>query len=117
MNIEDFRNYCLSFKGVSEEIKWETTLTFMVGPKIFVFSSADSFPSTCSVKVDSEQFEELIEMDNFIQAPYLAKKQWVKIENIELVKDQDLKELVSISYEIIKGKLTKKLQREIDELD
>jgi len=61
-------------------------------------------------------FEYLIERDNYIQAPYLAKKQWIKIENIELVKDEELKALVLNSYKLVKSKLTKKLQKEIDEL-
>tara|TARA_B110000211_G_C13933445_1_gene488216 strand:+ start:500 stop:853 length:354 start_codon:yes stop_codon:yes gene_type:complete len=117
MNIEDLRDYCLSFKGTSEAIKWDTALTFMVSTKIFVLSSVDAFPTRCSIKVEREVFEELIEDDNFIQAPYLAKNQWIQIQDIEQVKDNQLKALVSNSYSRIKSKLTKKLQKEIDLLD
>lgn len=116
MNIEQLRELCLSFKGTSEEIKWEVNLTFMVAEKIFVLCSADAIPTRCSVKVDEETFFELIEDDNIIQAPYLAKKQWVQITNIELVDDELLRKLVTNSYNTIKSKLTKKKQREIEAL-
>lgn len=116
MNIEDLRNYALSFKGTSEQIKWEVNLVFMVAEKIFVLSSADAIPTRCSVKVDEETFFELIEDDNFKQAPYLAKRQWVQIQDIELVSDSLMKELVLNSYKAVKAKLTKKKQKEIDEL-
>ena len=114
MHIEELRTFCLSFKGTSEAIKWGATLTFMLADKIFVLASADASPTGCSVKVDEETFFELIEDDNFMQAPYLAKKQWVRIKDIELVEDKILKELVSNSYETIKAKLAKKKQNEID---
>ena len=77
-----------------------------------VLSSVDAFPTRCSIKVEREFFEELIEGDNFIQAPYIAKNQWVQIQDIEQVK-----ELVENSYNLIKSKLTKKLQKEIHLLD
>lgn len=48
--------------------------------------------------MNEETFFELIEDDNFKQAPYLAKKQWVQIQDIELVPDSIIKELVSNSY-------------------
>ena len=117
MNIEDLRNYCLSLKGTSEALKWDTALTFMVSTKIFVLSSVDSFPTRCSIKVEREIFEELIEDDNFIQAPYLAKNQWVQILDIEQVRDQQLKELILNSYSLVKNKLTKKIQKEIELLE
>lgn len=116
MNIEELRELCLSFKGTSEEIKWEVNLTFMVADKIFILCSADAVPTRCSVKVDQDTFFELLEDENFIQAPYLAKKQWVQIKDIELVENELLKRLVTNSYNTIKSKLTKKKQREIDEL-
>lgn len=116
MNIEELRSFCLSFRGTSEAIKWESNLTFMVAHKIFVFSSIDHTPTRCSVKVDPEQFEELLEDNNFIQAPYLAKRQWVQVLDIQLVNSELLRTLISNSYELVKSKLTKKLQKEIDDV-
>lgn len=116
MNIEELRAFCLSLKGTSEAIKWESSLTFMVADKIFVLSSVDATPTRCSVKVDPEQFDELLEDNNFIQAPYLAKRQWVQVLDIKLVNSELLQTLISNSYALVKSKLTKKLQKEIDEV-
>lgn len=116
MNIEELRTYCLSLKGVSEDIKWETNLTFLVGSKIFTMTSIDAVPTRCSLKVNPEEFEDLLENDNIIQAPYLAKGQWISIQDIELENTNKIKGLIDNSYQLIKAKLTKKEQKEIDEL-
>ena len=39
MEIEDIEKICKSFKGVTEDIKWEDHLCFSVGEKMFVVSS------------------------------------------------------------------------------
>ena len=40
MNLEEFRKYCLSKKGVSEDFPFgEDTLVFKVGGKIFAITS------------------------------------------------------------------------------
>lgn len=116
MNIEELRTYCLSFKGVAETIKWDINLVFTVGEKIFLMTPTDRYPSKCTLKVLEDRFEELLENDNFKQAPYMAKRKWVQLQNIEDVKTEELKTLIADSYQMVKSKLTKKQQLEIDSL-
>lgn len=68
MNIEDFRTYCLSFKGVSEKMPFgkasteydRNLLVFSVCDKWFCFVNVDVF-DFCNVKCRPEQSEELQE--------------------------------------------------------
>lgn len=117
MNIEDVQSFCLSLKGTIEDIKWDTNLTFLVSDKIFAMTSLDAVPTRLSIKVLPEVFSELLENENMIQAPYLAKGQWVNVIDISLENKREIKELIEQSYNLIKAKLTKKKQAEIDALE
>lgn len=116
MNIEEVRDTCLSFKGTSEDVKWETNLTFLVADKIFAMTSLETVPTRLTLKVPSENFHEFVERDNIIQAPYYAKGQWINILDISLEKRTEIELLIKGSYQLVKAKLTKKKQLEISNL-
>jgi predicted DNA-binding protein (MmcQ/YjbR family) len=42
MEIEDLEKICKSFKGVTEDIKWEDHLCFNVGNKMFLITAPDT---------------------------------------------------------------------------
>jgi predicted DNA-binding protein (MmcQ/YjbR family) len=113
MNIESLRALALSYPGVTEDIKWETHLCFCVGGKIFIITSPDEVPVRASIKVSEEDFDLLTSRIGIIQAPYLGKRQWVSIENIESFSPQEWEMYLKRSYDLIFAKLTKKLQQEI----
>ena len=46
-------------------------------------------------------------------APYLARAKWVYVEDAKALGDEEAAQLLRRSYELVFGKLTKKLQREI----
>ena len=59
MNIESFRNYCLSKKGVTEEFPFdEQALVFKVMGKMFTITNVDTFESV-NLKCDPELAEQL----------------------------------------------------------
>ncbi len=46
MNVEEFRDYCISKKGVTESFPFdETTLVFKVMGKMFALTDVDGFES------------------------------------------------------------------------
>jgi len=49
-------------------------------------------------------------------APYLARGQWVHTANVDNLNVEEWTTYARQSYELIKNKLSKKLQREIDAL-
>ncbi len=112
MDIEKLRSFCLSLPGTTEGIKWEDHLCFMIAEKMYLITGMED-TSTVSIKVTSEDFEVLTERDHITQAAYMAKKQWVSIQKRNALKPKEWEEYIRKSYELIKSKLPKKVQREL----
>ncbi|KQV79176.1 hypothetical protein ASD15_21205 [Massilia sp. Root351] len=112
MNIEKAKAVCRALPGATEDIKWGADLVFSVGEKMFAVTGSEAADGI-SFKVDDDRFLELTDRPGIVPAPYLARAKWVKIEDLKAVSDAEAAALLKRSYEIIFGKLTKKLQREI----
>lgn len=108
------RQYCLAMKGAHEGVKWDDHLCFMVAEKMFCITGFTDI-SNVSFKVSPEDFEILTEREGIVQAKYFAKKQWVSISKRNALKKKEWEIYLKRSYDLIKSKLTKKQQREIDE--
>ena len=113
MNIDELRQFCLSFPGATEDVKWGNDLTFSVGKKMFAVTGLDAATPSVSVKCTPEKFAELIELDGIIPAHYVARYHWVTVERLDALKTDELKDLIEKSYEMVREKLPKKLKEEI----
>ena len=112
MNIDSVRSYCLSLPHATEDIQWGNDLLFRIAGKIFAGISLDP-PHSLSFKCTPEKFDELIELEGIIPAPYTARNKWVMLERLDALRDSEIKTLIAISYEMIFSKLTKKTQAEL----
>ena len=112
MNLDSVRNYCLSLPHATEDIQWGNDLLFRISGKIFAAMSLDP-PHSLSFKCTPEKFDELIELEGIIPAPYTARNKWVMLERLDALNDSEIKRLIKNSYEMIFSKLTKKLQAEL----
>lgn len=112
MNIDSIRSYCLSLPHATEDIQWGNDLLFRIAGKIFAGMSLDP-PHSLSFKCTPEKFDELIEQEGIIPAPYVARNKWVMLERLDALSDRDIKSLIANSYEMIFSKLTKKTQAEL----
>ena len=115
MNAARLRKICLSFPGATETIQWGDNRVFKVGNKMFAVSGYED-DSLYSFKVDDDRFLELSDLPGFRPAPYLARAKWVQVDPAlsELPSDH-IESLVRDAYDVIFGRLTKKLQREISD--
>jgi predicted DNA-binding protein (MmcQ/YjbR family) len=113
MTTEKLTDYCMSLKGVKESIKWEDHLCYTIGEKIFCMTGMND-NSGVTLKVSTEDFEELTEREGIEQAPYFARGQWVGISKRNSLKPKEWEQYIESAYQLIKSKLTKKLQKEID---
>lgn len=120
MNIEEFRAYCLSKKGVTEELPFgPTALTFKVMGKLFALTNLDSPEFWVNLKCDPDYAEELRADYASIRPGYhMNKKHWnsVYVDEGE-VEPKLLQDLTDHSYELVVSKLTKKLKLELAEMD
>lgn len=108
MDIESFREYCLSLPGTTEGMKWDH-LCFMIEEKIFVIADIDT-GSSFSIKCNPDDFDALTARDGIAQAYHLAKRQWIQIENLDVLNDNELKARVAESRALVLAKLPKKTQ-------
>ena len=122
MNLENFYEYCLSKKGVTEHFPFdEETLVFKVGGKMFALSSLNQWEKgapSVNLKCNPEYAEELrAQYDDIKPGWHMSKIHWNTIEINRDVPDSLVKDLIDHSYELVFKSLTKKLQTEILELD
>src|ERR1700683_4502486 len=110
MNIDQLRKLCLSFPGATEQTVWEGDLTFKVGNKMFAHTVLEVAPVWLSFKTSDEKFAELLERQDVIPAPYLARAKWVALETREAIPASELRELLREAYDLVVAKLPKKIQ-------
>ncbi len=114
MNLEKIREYCLSLPHVTEEVLWEKDLVFKIGGKMFTVIGLDAGPaSQFSFKCTPEEFAELTERDGIVPAPYAARYHWVAIQKPNALAQAEIKRLIKDSYEMVKAKLTRKVQTQL----
>jgi predicted DNA-binding protein (MmcQ/YjbR family) len=115
MNIEEFRDYCISKKGVSENFPFDkTTLVFKVMNKMFAFVSVEDF-AFINLKCDPEKAVEFREMYDGVKSGYhMNKAFWNSVYPNQDVSDQLIYKWIDDSYDLIVSLLTKKLQQELE---
>lgn len=114
MNIEDYREYCLSL-GTDVEEKLPFTafkyasgvLVFYVHGHMFSFFDCDNF-SVITLKCQPERVEDLKAQHECIGNPYNeSPKHWIGVNPVT-APDNLLKEFTKNSYEIVKAKYKKR---------
>lgn len=117
MNIEEFREYCIAKKGVTESFPFDDkALVFKVMQKMFALTGLESNPATANLKCDPDRAIELRdEYDSILPGYHMSKMHWNTIE-IENVPPKLLTELIDHSYNLVVQGLTKKSQNELDNL-
>lgn len=113
MNIEQLREFCLSLKGATEDIKWGHDLCFCIGEKMFCVTGLTG-PMKVSLKVKDEEYDELSSSDGIIPAPYMARNKWILVEDPDRFSRKEWEHYIRQSYELVKSRLPKKLQKEIE---
>ncbi len=108
MNIESFRDYCITKPGVTETFPFGVrTLVFKVTGKMFALTDVESFEGI-NLKVDPEEGVQLRDRYSFIQPAYhMNKKHWITIEVGKGAPDKLLRELIDKSYALVVSGLTK----------
>jgi len=116
MNIEDLRNYCLSLKGVEEKMPFDDkTLVFSIKGKMFCGTDITTF-ELVNVKCDPEQAILLREQyAEVIPGYYMNKKYWNSVKTNGHITDNQFKEWIKNSYDLVVAGLPKKIQKELEE--
>lgn len=119
MNIEDFRNMCLSMKGVTEKMpfseeRYTGLVVYYIGDKWFALSDID-VSEYCNLKCDPDYSLELQDRYNgVVPGWHMNKRHWISVYYNSDVPNDVFKQLIENSYKLVFKSLTKKKQIEIE---
>lgn len=111
MNIEEYREYCLSKAATSEATPFDQdTLVFKVHGKMFALTGMEKF-SSINLKCDPEYAVRLREENEGVQPGYhMNKTHWNTVLTDGSVTDELLYELIDHSYDLVVRGLRKKVR-------
>jgi len=111
MNLEKFREYCLSLPHVTEEVLWQKTSSSKSAARCSPPSASTPAPrAQFSFKCTPDEFAELTEIEGTVPAPYAARYHWVTMEKSGALKQAEIRRLIKDAYVMVKEKLPKKTQ-------
>lgn len=119
MNIDSFRDYCLTKKGVTEELPFgPDTLVFKVMGKMFALASLDEVPLRVNLKCDPDKALQLREEheDSILPGYHMNKQHWNTLILDGRLNPKLVFELTDHSYELVVAGLSNKLKQELKNL-
>lgn len=117
MNIEQVREYCLSKRGVTEELPFdEESPVYKVMGKIFLIASLTP-PFSINIKCDPEKAVDLRERYPAVTPGYhMDKRHWNTVEIEGTIRNSLIEEWIDHSYELVVKGLKKSLREELNKL-
>jgi predicted DNA-binding protein (MmcQ/YjbR family) len=113
MNFDRLRALCLSLPVATENLQWEEELCFKVRGKIFAMVSLSSVPQRLVFKSNPEEFQELLEHEGVLPAPYVGRYKWVMLESLDALPGRDIEACIRKSYAMVAAKAKPSRSREI----
>ena len=117
MNIEEVREYCLSFPNVTECFPFDdVSLVFKIEGKMFLLLPLDAEEPSVSLKCSTEFVESLRERYAAVEGAYhFNKKYWNTIYLDRDMPDEQIKHWIHHAYREVISKLPKKVRILYDE--
>lgn len=111
MRLDRLKTFALALPQTTVIKQWGECLVFKVAGKMFLLIPLDGgVINGLSLKCTPTEFNQLMEIDGIIQAPYAAKRHWVRVEDAAALPEPELRRLIRRSYDLVVAKLPKKVQ-------
>lgn len=111
MRLEQLRAFALAQPQTTVVKQWGEHLVFKVAGKMFLIVGLDgALADGVTLKCTPDEFDDLTEIDGITQAPYCAKRHWVRVGDLDAVSSSELQRLIRHSYDLVVAKLPKKIQ-------
>ncbi|MGX5219158.1 MULTISPECIES: MmcQ/YjbR family DNA-binding protein [Pseudomonas] len=110
MNRQQIAAFCLQLPGAREDFKWGENQVFSIaGNKMFAI--LNFLGGNLAFKVDKDLFLGFVDRPGIRPAPYLARAHWISMDCDQLpIGDQELRELLTRSHQLVVAKLSKRKQ-------
>lgn len=111
MRLDRLKKFALAQPQTTVVKQWGECLVFKVVGKMFLLVSLDGeLTEGVIFKCTPDEFDELTAIDGVTQAPYCAKRLWVRVSDLEALPARDLEARIRHSYDLVVAKLPKKIQ-------
>jgi len=114
MNAERLREFLLKLPHVEETMQWGDNLVFWagdkaIGGKMFALASLDGTgKGVLSFHAGPDYYDELLENEGVIPAPYMARIFWVCLERWDALPQRELEQLLTRAYQLVFARLPKR---------
>lgn len=114
MDVERLREFLLKLPHVEETVQWGETLVFWAGDKAIggkmfaLIHLDDEGTGVVWFHCGAERYQELLEIEGIIPAPYMAKAHWVTIERWDVLRQREFEDELRKAHTLIYEKLPKR---------
>lgn len=118
MKLEEFKDFCLSFNGVSEDHPFDddNILAYKVMDKIFALTNEANYDSI-NIKCDPVKAAMLRDLYKEVKpGRHMDKKHWNTILPEGDLDDELLKEWIKDSYNLVVEDLSRKKQKKLEKM-
>lgn len=115
MTRDEFNDFCQNLPKTTHVVQWGNADVWKIGGKVFAICGWNKGVDAFTFKVTEMAFQILPDLPGLRPAPYLASRgmKWIQHYDEPGLSDEELKNHITYSYEMVAAKLTKKLQREL----
>jgi predicted DNA-binding protein (MmcQ/YjbR family) len=113
MNVESFRDYCLSKPKATEGTPFgPDNIVFKVEGKMFALLALDEVPTAVNLKCDPDLALELRDRYEQVQPGYhMNKKHWNTVELDGVIPKNEIRKMIDHSYDLVLQSLPKAKRR------
>lgn len=116
MRLDQLKKFALSLPQTTVVKQWGDCLVFKVAGKLFFLISLDGeIIDGVVFKCTPEEFDSLTEVDGIAQAPYFAKRMWVRVSDLDAMSGRELQSHIKSSYDLVVAKLPKRVRATLPE--
>ena len=117
MDAERVRAFTLALPHVEETVQWGNNLVFWVGDKAIggkMFAMASLDPGgghsnvMLSLSAGPERFNEFLENEDIIPAPYMARIHWIGLQRWDALPTRELEAALTAAHAMTYAKLPKR---------
>ena len=110
MRLDRLKALALSQRQTTVVSQWGG-LVYKVAGKVFLMIILDGGVIDGVIfKCPPEEFDDLTGIDGITQAPYCAKRLWVRIGDLAALPEKELQARILVSYALVVAKLPRKVQ-------
>jgi predicted DNA-binding protein (MmcQ/YjbR family) len=115
MRLHTLRQFALSLPHTMVVKQWGEHLVFKVAGKMFLIIGldGDTIDGVTFKCTPDHEFDELTDIDGITQAPYCAKRHWVRVGDLLALPAAQLEQRIRRSYDLVVAKLPKKTRTQL----